>query len=39
MRGICKAWFILLLLGSGLGTPAWASVPKAVMVEDYTATW
>ena len=37
-----KAWRVLLALGViaiGLGGTAWASVPKVVMVEDFTATW
>jgi hypothetical protein len=34
------AWKIALALAVfAFSAPAWASVPKVVMVEDYTATW
>ena len=39
MRNAWRALLVLALLAIGLGGSAWASVPRVVMVEDFTATW
>ena len=39
MRNAWRAMLALALIALGLGSAAWASVPRVVMVEDFTATW
>jgi len=37
-----QAWRVLLAVAAltlALAGPVWASVPKVVMVEDFSATW
>ena len=39
MRNAWKIMLALMTISLCLGGAAWASVPKVVMVEDFTATW
>jgi hypothetical protein len=39
MRNPWKILLAVLAVGLGLAAPVWASVPRVVMVEDFTATW
>lgn len=39
MRNAWKIMLALAAIGMCAGGAAWASVPKVVMIEDFTATW